>query len=165
MWHHCLQASCTGLACEANLVSSVHIEILWKNIPIDYITCSSGIWWVSEYCFTSFSAQSWQYRDRKKPKVRNMPYSYRMTSRVPYSTQYHRQHCTLRPLNRLQHCECTTTMTNSRPCQDLNPVPSSKSQPNRINHRGRPFLWLFGAKLSAYWPGVYLMLGKHLVRL
>ena len=30
--------------------------------------------WVSEYCFTSLSAQSWQYRDRR-------PFSYRMTSR------------------------------------------------------------------------------------
>ena len=44
---------------------------------------------VSEYCFTSFSAQSWQYRDRRKPC------SYRMTSRVPVHAQYHRQHCTL----------------------------------------------------------------------
>ena len=24
---------------------------------------------VSEYCFTSLSAQSWQYRDRRKPKT------------------------------------------------------------------------------------------------
>ena len=49
---------------------------------------------VSEYCFTSPSAQSRQYRDRKKPEVGSMPHSYRMTPRVLYSAQY-RQHCTL----------------------------------------------------------------------
>ena len=42
----------------------------------------------SEYCFTAFSAQSWQYRDRSKPRVWIRPHSYR-------STQYNRQHCTL----------------------------------------------------------------------
>ena len=46
---------------------------------------------VSEYCFTSPSVQLWQYRDRKKPEVGTVPYSYRMTSRVLYSTQFHRQ--------------------------------------------------------------------------
>ena len=51
--------------------------------------------WVSEYCFTSLSAQSWQYRDKWKPYVATVPYSYRMTSRVLYSAQYYRQHCTL----------------------------------------------------------------------
>ena len=29
-----------------------------------------------EYCFTSLSAQSWQYRDRRKPEAETMPYSY-----------------------------------------------------------------------------------------
>ena len=43
-----------------------------------------------EYCFTSISAQSWQYRDG-----RNALLLFRMTSRVLYSAQYHRQHCTL----------------------------------------------------------------------
>ena len=50
----------------------------------------------SEYCFTSLSAQSWQYRDRRKPEVGTLLYSYRMTSRVLYSAQYHRQHCALK---------------------------------------------------------------------
>ena len=31
---------------------------------------------VSEYCFTSLSAQSWQYRDRRKPEAGTIPYSY-----------------------------------------------------------------------------------------
>ena len=32
--------------------------------------------YIYEYCFTSLSAQSWQYRDRRKPEVGTMPYSY-----------------------------------------------------------------------------------------
>ena len=28
---------------------------------------------MGEYCFTSLSAQSWQYRDRRKPEVGTMP--------------------------------------------------------------------------------------------
>ena len=49
---------------------------------------------MSEYCFTSLSAQSWQFRDRRNPEIGTMSYSYRMTSRVLYSAQYHWQHCT-----------------------------------------------------------------------
>ena len=48
---------------------------------------------LSEYCFTSPSAQSWQYRDRRKPEAGIMPYSY--FERLLYSAQYHRQHGTL----------------------------------------------------------------------
>ena len=49
-----------------------------------------------EYGFMSLSAQSWQNRDRWKLEAGTMPYSYfRMTSRVLYSAQYHRQQCTL----------------------------------------------------------------------
>ena len=46
-----------------------------------------------EYCFTSLSAQSWQYRDKRKPYYALL--LFRMTSRVLYSAQYHRQNCTL----------------------------------------------------------------------
>ena len=49
---------------------------------------------VSEYCNTSLYAQSWKYRDRRKPEVGTMPYSYRMTSWVLYSAQYNTKHCT-----------------------------------------------------------------------
>ena len=31
---------------------------------------------IYEYCSTSFSAESWQYRDRRKPEAGIMPYSY-----------------------------------------------------------------------------------------
>ena len=30
---------------------------------------------VSEYCIASFSAQAWQYRNRRKPEVGTLPYS------------------------------------------------------------------------------------------
>ena len=53
---------------------------------------------MSEYCFTSLSAQSLQFRDRRKPEVGTLPYSFQMTSRVLYSAQYHRRHCTLHAL-------------------------------------------------------------------
>ena len=32
--------------------------------------------WVSEYCFTSLSVQSLQYRDKRKPEAGTMPYFY-----------------------------------------------------------------------------------------
>ena len=51
--------------------------------------------WVSEYCFTSLSAQSWQYSDRRKPEIGTMTYaySYQITSRVLYSTSYQQLDC------------------------------------------------------------------------
>ena len=32
--------------------------------------------YIYEYCFTSLSAQSWQYRDRRKPEAGTIPYSF-----------------------------------------------------------------------------------------
>ena len=49
----------------------------------------------SKYCFTSLSAQSWEYRDKREAEVGTKLYTYRMPSRVLYSAQYHRQHCAL----------------------------------------------------------------------
>ena len=67
----------------------------------------------SEYCFMSLSAKSWQYRDRRKPEVGTILYSYRMTSRVLYYAQYHRQHCTLHSFEQLGALYiCTTSMTH-----------------------------------------------------
>ena len=43
------------------------------------------------------------------------------------------------PLNSLEHCICTTTMTNIRPDRDSNLVPPGyKPQSIRMSHRGRP---------------------------
>ena len=54
-----------------------------------------------EHCFTSLSAQSWQYRDRRKPEAGAMSYRYfeRFFIRVLYST--HRQHCTIHAFEQL----------------------------------------------------------------
>ena len=42
------------------------------------------------------------------------------------------------PLNSLEHCICTTTMTNIRPDRDSNLVPPGyKPQSIRVSHRGR----------------------------
>ena len=80
-------------------------------------------------------AQSWQYRDRRKPGDGTTPYSYRMTSRVFYSAQYDRQSldstANSKPLNSLERCICTTPVTNIRPGRDSNPVPRVSSH-NRI---------------------------------
>ena len=44
-----------------------------------------------------------------------------------------------RSLNRLEHCICTTTMTNIRPDRDSNLIlPDYKPQSIRMSHRGRP---------------------------
>ena len=59
----------------------------WPNIKATLVQCVV-------FVGTSLSAQSLQYRDRRKPEAGTMPY-FRMTSRVLYSAQYHRQHCTL----------------------------------------------------------------------
>ena len=50
---------------------------------------------VSEYCFALLSAQIWLCRDRRKPEVGTMPYSYRITSRILCIAHLHRQHYTL----------------------------------------------------------------------
>ena len=43
------------------------------------------------------------------------------------------------PLNSLEHCICTTTMTNIRPERHSNLVPPGyKPQAKRMSHRGRP---------------------------
>ena len=43
-----------------------------------------------------------------------------------------------RPLNSLEHCICTVTMTNIRPDRDSNPVLQGfKPQSIRMSHRGR----------------------------
>ena len=52
--------------------------------------------------FTSNSSTLWEYRDKRKPDVGTMPYSYRITSRVLHSTIRSPTH--FRHFNRLEHC-------------------------------------------------------------
>ena len=86
------------------------------------ITSQLGIEWLLKlyykYCFTSLSAQSWQYRDRRKPEAGTMPYSYFEWLQgffIVCSTigsTIHSGH-----LNSLEHCICTIPMTNVRPTE------------------------------------------------
>ena len=67
---------------------------------------------------------------------------FRMYSRVLYSTQQHKQHCIhSRPLNSLEHCICTTAMTNIRPDRHSSLVPPGYKpravDTNVMSHRGR----------------------------
>ena len=99
----------------------------------------------SEYCFTSLSAQSWQYRDRRKPEVGTILYLTLIERLqgffIVHTTIDHTAHS--RPLNSLEHCICTASRTHIRPGRDSKPVPLSfEPQLDRMSHRGRPILFL-----------------------
>ena len=92
---------------------------------------------LSEYYFTSLSAQSWQYRDRRKPEGGTMPYSY-----FEWLQGFFIMHSTIgstvhsMPLNSFEHCICTTTMTNIWPDRDSNLLfPDYKPQSIRMSLR------------------------------
>ena len=68
-----------------------------------------------------------------------MPYSYRLTSHVLYSAQYHRQNSTLHAYEQFGTLHMHNPMTNIRPSRDSNSVRlSSQLQLERMNHQGRP---------------------------
>ena len=106
----------------------------------NFITSLFTYIYICQYCFKSLSAQSWQYRDWRKPKAGTVPYSYFEWLQgffIVHSTIGSTVHSL--PLNSLEHCICTTTMTNIRPDRDLNLVPPGyKPQSIRMSHRGRP---------------------------
>ena len=107
---------------------------------------------IYEYCFTSLSAQSWQYRDRRKLEAETMPYFYFEWIQgffIVHSTKYSTVHCI--PLNSLEHCICTTTMTNIRPDRDSNLVPPGyKPQSIHIlgSHRMMLLIWRDDCRLE-----------------
>ena len=51
--------------------------------------------WILLYVAFCTIVAIWQYRDRRKPEVGTMPYSYWRTSRLLYGTQYYKQYCTI----------------------------------------------------------------------
>ena len=95
---------------------------------------------IYEYWFTSLSAQSWHYRDRRKPEAGTMPYSYFECLQgffIVHGTIGSSVHSMT--LNSLEHCICTTTMTNIHPDRDSSLVPPGyKPQSIRMSHRGWP---------------------------
>ena len=99
---HCVPRHSKHKSCANDVLLLGQHRRCWPNIkPTLAQRLVFGGESVSEYCFTSLSAQSWQYRDKRKPVPGIMPYSYRMTSRVLYSAQHHRQHCTLHAFEQL----------------------------------------------------------------
>ena len=126
--------------------TSVHKHIWW--LPVYRVWWYTSIisayipdyQWLSEYCLSSHSAQSKQYRDRKKPEIGTMSYSYWMTWRVIYSAQYHSQHWTLHDFEQFGtlYIQYTISVTIVRRDRDSNPLPLSfEPTPDWMSHRGR----------------------------
>ena len=119
----------------------------WLSVP-----CLLGYIWVSEYYFTSLSAHSWQYRDRRRPEAGTMPYffwinDFKGSFIIVHSTMDITAHSG--SSNSLEHCICTTPMTNIRPGQGSNPVPLSfEPQPDRMCHRERPYMIMYYRQIN-----------------
>ena len=112
------------------------ITIQYNIQKVVIVTIIWSIEWMNEYFFTPLSAQSWQYRDRKKPEAGIMPYYYFEWLQGFFIV--HRQHVHYMPLNSFEHCVCTTTMTNIRPDRDSNLVPTVyKPRSTPMSYRGR----------------------------
>ena len=119
------------------------------QVEIDHVwyTPTWGEWILLYIAFCTILTISRQKEARRRD---NALLLFLMTSRVLYSAQYHRQHCTLQAFKQFgtlymhNHdiCTttiCTTTMTNIRPNRDSNLVPSGyQPQSIRMSHRGRP---------------------------
>ena len=68
---------------------------------------------------------------------------FRMTTRVLYSAQYHRQHCTFHAFEQFETLYTHSPMTNIRPDRDLNlQPPGYKPQSIRMSHRDRPVFFI-----------------------
>ena len=117
----------------------IQIVQIITHLKLCVVTATHNYIYVYEYCFTLLSAQSWQYRDRRKPEAGTMPYSYFEWLQgffIVHSTIGSTVHSM--PLNSMEHCICTTTMTNIRPDRDSNLVPPGyKPQSIRMSHLGR----------------------------
>ena len=101
------------------------------------LICGPCIWLYVVFCTLR------KYRDRRKPEAGTMPYSYFEWLQdffIVYSTIDSTVHSM--PLNSLEYCICTTTMTNIWPARDSNLVPSGyKPQSIRINRPSWPVSW------------------------
>ena len=110
---------------------------------------------VSEYCFTSLSAQSWQYRDRRVPEARTIPYSYfewLQALFIVHSTKGSTVHSM--SSNSLEHCICTTMMANIRPDRDENVKLCNIAAVSR-SHVLSQQTWDVGPTFVCCWSTVY----------
>ena len=115
-----------------------------------------------EYCFTSLSAQSWQFRDRMKPVAGNMPYSY-----FEWHQEFFTVHSTIirtvhsMPLNSLQHCNHDDKYP-ARP--GFEPGTSKSQAPVDTNE---PWLWVYimthnlRTKYSSGYGPTYVNISTH----
>ena len=82
-------AFCTVVQSQDTITGYFNFQLLLcRKAYIVYFSCNS---YVSENCFTSLSAQSWQYLDRRKLEAGTALLLFRMNSRVLYSAEYHVQ--------------------------------------------------------------------------
>ena len=94
---------------------------------------------MSDCCFTWLSAQSWQYRDRRKPEAGATTYSYFELLRGSFIVHSIIGSTVLsKPMDCLEHRICTTTMRNNiRPDRNSNLIPPGyKPQSIQMSHRG-----------------------------
>ena len=95
---------------------------------------------LSGYCFTSLSANC----TSRQKEARSGYYAlvlFRMTSRVPHSAQYHRQHCTIHVFEQFGALYMQNH-GNNYPDRNSNLVtPSYKPQSIQMGHRGRWCWW------------------------
>ena len=118
----------------------VHISNLFKGLEcavLSMVLCTIKNTW--SHSISLDIVPTWQYRARRKPEADTMPYSY-----SEWLQGFFMVHSTIRstihsmPLNNLEHCICTATMTNIRPDRDSNLVPPCyKLQSIQMSHRGR----------------------------
>ena len=106
-----------GLTCPGYACGTVIRTHTWQlHSPRPTLPCIFKVseWILFYVAFCTIMAISRQKEARSRDYA---PLLFRMTSRVLYSAQYHRQHCSVHsmPLNSLEHCLCTATMTNIRP--------------------------------------------------
>ena len=97
-WYQCSHSKKTNKQTQAigptlSYVVDGRARLNQRWSKVSYLAMSPAS--VIEHFLTSFSALSWQYRDRREHEVGTMLHPYRITSRVIYSVLYYRQHCTL----------------------------------------------------------------------
>ena len=111
------------------------LQCCWYLINTSIISSSLV---VTEHCFTSLSAQSWQYRDCSKPEVGTMLYFYWMTSMVLYSDSTIDSTAHSRPLNSMYMHNLNDKIW---PGLDWNSVPLFRATPGSNEPSGSAVDW------------------------
>ena len=117
----------------SSYIAHIQCSVRFTHITTGHSTCSIGIrphiTCYSNYNFCTIMAIS------RQKEVGTMAISYRMTSRVLYSAQYHRQHCTLQAFEQFE----ALYIHNIDNKYLTRPGFKPSTFEFRMNHRGRPF--------------------------